>query len=76
VLSQLYTEEFWNNFDKFVFRSREFGVIVLYAFPAANLSDLANTKRVSMRGLYINVDPPPRIPAPPSKFATWLRGLF
>jgi hypothetical protein len=51
ILTRLYSEEFWNEMEGFVWRERDSGKVAPHAFPSGGF-ELPTTGRVSMRGLY------------------------
>ncbi len=56
TLEELRSDGFWQRFDRLVFRSREFGTAIPYAFPGGIPGQtVRESGRVSMRGLYVPV---------------------
>lgn len=56
VNDELFQREFWDNFQKLIFRSRSLGDVADSAFPGA--TPLDQEGRLVMRGLYLHIDNP------------------
>ncbi len=54
-VARLFTDEFWDHFDRLVFRSRQFGEVAPHPLPSMRPgSVLRETGRLVMRGLYLH----------------------